>query len=119
MIPIPPKVLGIGGSILAAIFAVGFAYLKGADRAKQECLIQQVKSANIWEEKIQEARKNNILLAEELAKSFTELDKLKDARTKRIVKYVKENINNDTVVFDTDGLSILNDAQKGIITNSE
>lgn len=113
------KLIIAGVSLLATLGFFTWIYFQGKEEARQECLIEQTKVIQLWEDKLKDAQDKNKVLAEDLANTVTELDKAKSARVKRIIKYVENDPTSDTVIFDDVGLQILNDAQKGINTNSE
>lgn len=108
------QLIGIGVAFAAVIGASVWIYFQGKQEAREECLAEQAEIINFWQEAMDEAEAQNQKLGENLAKFEQELADAKKARTKRIIKYVESDPDSNTVIFDSDGLSILNSAQQGI-----
>lgn len=106
-------------SVVILIGAFTTVYFKGKEVEKAKCLEEQAKIIQQWQSKIVEAEEKNKKLAEDLSKTITELDKAKSSRVQRIIKYVEKDPDSNTVIFDADGLSILNEAQQGRVTNGK
>jgi hypothetical protein len=113
------QLIGAGFAVAAAVGAFTWFYFEGKENAKQECLREQAHVIKLWQEALEDAEAKNKVLAENLAKEQKALQEAKTARTKRIIKYVESDPDSDSIIFDADGLSILNSAQKGISTESK
>ena len=113
------KLIAIGVAAAAAIGAFTWFYLQGKHEAREECLAEQAEVMQLWQDKLETAQEENLELAKNLAVYITKLDEMKAARTKRIIKYVENDPDSDTVVFDADGLQLLNEAQQGGSTSSK
>lgn len=113
------KFIIAGISLLVSLGVFTWFYFQGKQEAREECLAEQAKVIQLWKEKLETVEEQNKELAQHLADTTNKLGEANKANTKRIVKYVESNSDSDTVVFDADGLSILNDAQQGITTNSK
>jgi flagellar basal body-associated protein FliL len=107
------KLIVIGVAAVAAVGAFTWFYFEGKKEAREECLADQAKVINLWEEKLNAAQEKNTVLARDLTATLTELEKSKAVRTKKIIKYVKEDPNSDVIIFDDVGLQLLNEAQRG------
>lgn len=111
-------IAGVAG-VAVIIAALGWVYFEGKEAAREECIADQNRVIQLWQDKVDEANKLNSELAKDLAKNVAELEDAKNTRTKRIIRYVESDPDSDTVIFDPDGLSILNSAQEGITTDSK
>lgn len=107
--------------VALAVLAGAFisVYYKGKEVEKNKCLEEQAKILQKWEQQISEAEEKNKKLAEDLSKTITDLEKAKSSRVQRIIKYVEKDPDSNTIIFDADGLSILNEAQQGRPSNSK
>lgn len=110
-------VAGVGAAAIIGAFT--WIYFQGKDEAREECLAEQAKAQKILQDKLNNAREQNKALAEHLATTISDIDNSNRVRVKEIIKYVENNPDSDTVVFDDDGLSILNAAQEGAVTNGK
>lgn len=113
------KLIAAGVGFAALLGAFTWFYFEGKEEAREECLAAEAEARQILEEALAQAREQNKELAQHLAETMSEIDNASRARTKTIIKYVESDPDSNTVVFDADGLSLLNDAQKGPTTNAE
>jgi flagellar motility protein MotE (MotC chaperone) len=115
------KLKFVAGAVVLALLAGAFVsvYYKGKNTEKQRCLEEQAKVIQEWNSRIEAAEERNKKLSEDLAKTITDLENAKSSRVQRIIKYVEKDPDSNTIVFDADGLSILNEAQQGRTTNGK
>jgi septal ring factor EnvC (AmiA/AmiB activator) len=115
------KVKLIATLVSVALLAGAFiaVYYKGKEVEKNKCLEEQARIIQKWEQQISEAEEKNKKLSEDLSKTITDLEKAKSSRVQRIIKYVEKDPDSNTVIFDADGLSILNEAQQGRPSSSK
>lgn len=119
MILTQARLIITGISLVASIGIFTWFYFQGKQEAREECLADQAKVMQLWQEKLENAEEQNKELAQHLADTTDKLNIASKASVKRIVKYVESTPDSDTLIFDADGLSILNDAQKGITSESK
>jgi len=113
------KLIAVAGAAIVLALALTKAYYAGKEKAEQDCMAAEAEARQILEDKLSRAYEQNKELAKHLSKTMEDIDKASKARIETIIKYVKDDPDSDTVIFDADGLSILNSAQKGPATGGQ
>lgn len=113
------RLLMYGAAAAAVIGAFTWIYFEGKEEAREECMAKNAEVIQMWEDALTEAEEQNRVLAADLAVYLAKKAEVEAARTQEVIKYVEKDPSSDTVIFDADGLRLLNDAQKGIVTPSE
>lgn len=113
------RLLVYGAAAAAIIGAFTWIYFEGKEEAREECLAAQAEVIKMWEDALAEAEEHNKVLAADLAVYLNKKAEVEAVRTQEVIKYVEKDPSSDTVIFDADGLRLLNEAQRGSLTNGE
>lgn len=113
------RLVAYGAIATAVVGACTWIYFEGKEEAREECKEQIEAVEAMWEGAMGMASERNKLLAADLAIHLTKKAEVEAARIQEIIKYVEKDPSSDTIIFDADGLRLLNAAQKGAVTDGK